>query len=61
MWNSRPIFNKLSAPRLATIYGGRLKAFRVTAEKFVENFSEKLPRRARKAWTGNLSLTPVRR
>ena len=53
--------DKNTAPRVATIYGGKLTAFRVTAQKFVEEFSEKLPRRARKAWTRDLELTPVKR
>ena len=50
--------DKKTAPRIATIYGGKLTAYRVTAEKFVAKFSKILPRRTRKAWTSNLKLTP---
>jgi glycerol-3-phosphate dehydrogenase len=52
--------DKKIAPRFATIYGGKLTAYRLTAEKFVSKFSKKLPHRTRKAWTSNLPLTPVK-
>ncbi len=52
--------DKKAAPRIATVYGGKLTAFRITAEKFVTKFAKKLPRRARKASTSNLKLTPVK-
>ena len=51
--------DKELAPRIATIYGGKLTAYRVTAEKFVEKFSAALPRRKRKAETSKLPLTPI--
>jgi glycerol-3-phosphate dehydrogenase len=52
--------DKKTAPRIATIYGGKLTAFRVTAEKFVTKFAKKLPHRTRKARTSDLKLTPVK-
>ena len=51
--------DKKLAPRIATIYGGKLTAYRVTAEKFVEKFSAALPRRKRKAETNKLPLKPT--
>ena len=52
--------DKMIAPRVATVYGGKLTAYRVTAEKFVAKFAKKLPPRTRKAWTHSLQLTRVK-
>ena len=51
--------DKKRAPRIATIYGGKLTAYRITAEKFVAKFAGSLPRRKRKAVTSKLPLTPL--
>lgn len=45
-------------PRLATIYGGKLTAYRATAEKLIDEFSFVLPSRKAVADTRNLALTP---
>ena len=50
--------DKKRAPRIVTIYGGKLTAYRITAEKFVAKFAGSLPRRKRKAETDKLPLTP---
>jgi glycerol-3-phosphate dehydrogenase len=50
--------DKKRAPRIATIYGGKLTAYRITAEKFVAKFARSLPRRKRKTVTTKLPLTP---
>jgi glycerol-3-phosphate dehydrogenase len=50
--------DKKTAPRIATIYGGKLTVYRITAEKFVAKFSSALPPRKRKAETSKLPLTP---
>tara|TARA_B110000879_G_scaffold21582_1_gene27557 strand:+ start:2672 stop:3844 length:1173 start_codon:yes stop_codon:yes gene_type:complete len=49
--------DKKTAPRIATIYGGKLTAYRITAEKFVAKFANLLPNRKRKAATSKLPLT----
>jgi glycerol-3-phosphate dehydrogenase/glycerophosphoryl diester phosphodiesterase len=49
--------DKKLAPRVATIYGGKLTAYRITSEKFVSEFSKLLPNRKRKAYTSALPLT----
>ncbi|PCJ81888.1 MAG: hypothetical protein COA49_02690 [Bacteroidetes bacterium] len=51
--------DKKLAPRIITIYGGKLTAFRITSEKFVAKFANMLPKRKRKAWTNKLKLKPV--
>lgn len=48
--------DKKLAPRVVTIYGGKLTAYRTTSEKFVKRFSKLLPKRTRKAWTSKLQL-----
>jgi glycerol-3-phosphate dehydrogenase len=49
--------DKKLAPRVATIYGGKLTAYRITSEKFVAQFSKILPKRKRLAYTADLTLT----
>ena len=44
-------------PRLVTIYGGKLTAYRATAEKLMDEFSSVLPQRRTVADTRNLKLT----
>ncbi|HHZ94862.1 MAG TPA: FAD-dependent oxidoreductase [Flavobacteriales bacterium] len=51
--------DKKIAPRIITIYGGKLTAYRITAEKFVAKFAKKLPKRKRIAYTNKLPLTHV--
>lgn len=46
-------------PRLVTIYGGKLTAYRATAEKFMLRFGPTLPGRRAVADTRNLHLSPV--
>ena len=50
--------DKKLAPRVVTIYGGKLTAYRVTSEKFVAKFSKLMPKRTCKARTSNLQLSP---
>ncbi len=45
-------------PRLATIYGGKLTAYRATAEKLMREFNYVLPDRRVIADTRSLALTP---
>ena len=52
--------DKKIAPRVATIYGGKLTAYRITAENFVRKMSKILPKRTRKAHTKEIPLTPVK-
>lgn len=46
------------SPRLVTIYGGKLTAYRATAEKLMNEFSPVLPARQAIANTRTLTLTP---
>ena len=46
-------------PRVATIYGGKLTAYRLTAEKFIQRFAPHLPERRRRGDTRRLPLHPV--
>lgn len=50
--------DKKRAPKIATIYGGKLTAYRITSEKFIAKFAAALPRRKRKAQTHKLHLKP---
>lgn len=50
--------DKKRAPKIATIYGGKLTAYRITSEKFIAKFAAALPRRKRKAHTHKLHLKP---
>ncbi len=52
--------DKKLAPRVVTIYGGKLTAYRTTAEKLVAKFASLLPKRVRKARTCNLRLGQTR-
>jgi len=45
-------------PRLVTIYGGKLTAYRATAEKLINEFKHVLPNRLAVADTKTLALTP---
>lgn len=45
-------------PRLVTIYGGKLTAYRATAEKLINEFKHVLPDRQAVADTKTLALTP---
>ena len=49
--------DKKRAPRVVTIYGGKLTAYRTTSEKLVSKFARLLPKRTRKARTSNLKLS----
>ncbi len=46
-------------PRVATIYGGKLTAYRLTAQKFIHRFAPHLPTRQRRAETHKLPLLPA--
>ncbi len=46
-------------PSVATIYGGKLTAYRLTAEKFIHRFATALPARQARADTRTLPLTPA--
>lgn len=48
--------DKKLAPRVVTIYGGKLTAYRTTSEKLVAKFARLLPKRSRKAKTSALRL-----
>jgi len=48
-----------AAPRLLTIYGGKLTAARATADKLLHLLAPHLPARNRLADTAQLPLTPV--
>lgn len=45
-------------PRLVTIYGGKLTAYRATSERLIDQFRPMLPPRKRVADTRTLALTP---
>lgn len=45
-------------PRVLSIYGGKLTAYRATAEKVIEHLRPVLPQRQRRALTRELSLVP---
>lgn len=45
-------------PRLITLYGGKLTAYRATAERLLHQFREQLPKRKAVADTRTLALTP---
>ncbi len=47
------------APRLMTIYGGKLTTWRTTAAKVIKQLDESLPQRASRADTATLALTPA--
>ncbi|NIO12055.1 MAG: FAD-dependent oxidoreductase [Deltaproteobacteria bacterium] len=47
-----------SHPRLLTVYGGKLTAYRATAQKIIERLCESLPSRPPVASTRELPLTP---
>ena len=49
--------DKKLAPRVVTIYGGKLTAYRTTSEKLVSKYARLLPKRTRKANTSNLKLS----
>lgn len=46
-------------PRLLTLYGGKLTAYRATAQSVIERIAPSLPSRAEKARTEALPLIPV--
>jgi glycerol-3-phosphate dehydrogenase len=46
-------------PRVLTIYGGKLTAYRLTADKVMKNLKSTLPDRAKRARTDKLSITPA--
>lgn len=48
-----------SSPRVMTIYGGKLTAYRATAENLVKQIAPHLPARTAKANTRALPLSPV--
>lgn len=50
--------DRTQQPRLVTIYGGKLTAYRATAEKFMLRFGPTLPTRHAVADTRNLRLSP---
>jgi len=52
--------DKKIAPRVATIYGGKLTAYRITAENFVSTMKRILPARTRKESTRELPLAPAK-
>jgi glycerol-3-phosphate dehydrogenase len=52
--------DKAVAPRVATIYGGKLTAYRITAENFVNKMKGILPNRKRKTCTRELHLNSVK-
>ncbi len=45
-------------PRLVTIYGGKLTAYRATSEKLIDRFKAVLPDKTARADTRTLALTP---
>lgn len=45
-------------PRLVTLYGGKLTAYRATAERLLQQFRDQLPKRKAVADTRTLTLTP---
>jgi glycerol-3-phosphate dehydrogenase len=47
------------APRVLTIYGGKLTGYRSTAEKVLARLAPSLPRRRAVASTRELQLTPA--
>ena len=49
--------DKKRAPRVVTIYGGKLTAYRTTSEKLVAKFARLLPKRERKARTSGIQLS----
>jgi glycerol-3-phosphate dehydrogenase len=51
--------DRTPAPRLITIYGGKLTAYRATAERVIRRFAGALPQRKRRAHTASLELWPV--
>lgn len=50
--------DKRDQPRLVTIYGGKLTAYRATAERLLHQFKDQLPKRKAVADTRTLPLTP---
>jgi glycerol-3-phosphate dehydrogenase len=52
--------DKKLAPRVATSYGGKLTAYRITAENFVRKMKKILPAKTRKTSTRELTLSPVK-
>ncbi len=52
-------FDDPKNPKVATIYGGKLTAYRHTAEKFIRHIAPALPRRKARADTRRLPLTPA--
>lgn len=52
--------DKKLAPRVVTIYCGKLTAYRARSEKLVAKFASLLPKRVRKARTSNLILGQTR-
>jgi len=51
--------NDINQPKVATIYGGKLTAYRITAEKFMQRFSAALPQHQARADTRKIKLTAV--
>ena len=51
---------QLEWPRVVTIYGGKPKVYRTTAEKLVAKFASLLPKRVIKVRTSNLRLGQTR-
>lgn len=46
-------------PRLVTLYGGKLTAYRATSERLLHQFKDQLPKRPPVADTRTLALTPA--
>jgi len=46
-------------PRVLTIYGGKLTAYRLTAQKVIRHLQSTLPDRPQRARTDQLSITPA--
>ena len=51
--------NSDNKPRLITLYGGKLTAYRATAEKVIQHLHRSLPHRKPRADTRSLPLQPV--
>jgi glycerol-3-phosphate dehydrogenase len=52
-------WDNAAAPKVASVYGGKLTAYRATAEKVMQGLLPYLPNRKRLADTRELSLTPA--
>ncbi len=51
--------DEFEQPKVATVYGGKLTAYRITAEKFMQRFSATLPQHPAQANTREIKLTPI--